>query len=122
MKKTFLLSLLCINILSACKTSKNKTATTNPATKEDFTIPNVFTPNGDGNNDRACFLSTQKEVNAQIQIYNRWGEKLWESEKSSDCWNGLNAKTKQEYEQGVYFVKIESDGALLLVGNITLIR
>lgn len=123
MKKALFLSLLFIAILSACKTSKTNTASGGtPATKEDVIIPTVFTPNGDGENDFACFLSIKKEVKAQIQIFNRWGEKLWESENIKDCWDGLNTKTKQAYESGVYFVIIESNGVLLLTGSLTLIR
>lgn len=121
MKKTFLLSLLCIGILSACKTSKTVNSD-EIISIDDVTIPSVFTPNGDGNNDIACFSSTQKKVKAKVQIFNRWGNVLWETENITECWDGQNAKTKEAYESGVYFVKIEANGMALKTGNITLIR
>ena len=123
MKKILVLISLCIGILSACKTSKTTNSDdTNTATNDDFTIPNSFTPNGDGSNDVACFSSAQKKVKTKIQVFNRWGNVLWETENSNDCWDGLDAKTKQAYENGVYFVKIEANGVVVKKGNITLIR
>ncbi len=52
-----------------------------------FTIPNAFTPNGDGVNDRICFNSDEL-VEFSIAIFNRWGEKVYESTDPSECWDG----------------------------------
>ena len=52
-----------------------------------FTIPNAFTPNGDGQNDRLCF-NPQDIVEFHIAIFNRWGERVYESDDITQCWDG----------------------------------
>lgn len=52
-----------------------------------FVVPNAFTPNGDGYNDRLCF-NTEEIVEFSIAIFNRWGEKVYESSDPNECWDG----------------------------------
>jgi gliding motility-associated-like protein len=50
-------------------------------------IPNTFTPNGDGHNDE--FVVTIASLrNYHIQIYNRWGEMVFESKNIGNNWKG----------------------------------
>ena len=46
----------------------------------DVYIPNIFSPNGDGENDEFTIFADQKAVvNIHyLQVYSRWGELLWE--------------------------------------------
>lgn len=55
--------------------------------KGDFTlwIPNAFTPNDDGMNDR--FPENEMKFGTEISIYSRWGELIWQSD-GYDTWNG----------------------------------
>jgi gliding motility-associated-like protein len=48
----------------------------------DVYIPNVFSPNGDGENDRFTVYADLKGVSKihYLQVYSRWGELLWERE------------------------------------------
>ena len=52
-----------------------------------FYIPNTFTPNGDHHNDgfrgRGVGIVTYK-----LQIFDRWGNFIWESEDIDEYWNG----------------------------------
>jgi gliding motility-associated-like protein len=51
-------------------------------------IPNVFTPNGDGINDLFTIKSTGiKEIS--LQIFNRWGQKLYEFTGVKAAWDGM---------------------------------
>lgn len=66
-------------------------------------IPNVFTPNGDNNNDK--FLPMEDGWNGvnnhHIDIFNRWGEKVWESDDFESGWDG---KRNGNYvSDGTYF-------------------
>ncbi len=71
-------------------------------------IPNWMTPNGDGNFD--CFIVKigNKEVGSAFDecfyliIYNRWGRQVFETTKSSDCWDG-KINGKRDEDEGVYF-------------------
>lgn len=90
-------------------------------------IPNGFSPNGDGNGD--YFLPRQflsggvKEFD--MQIFNRWGEKVFET-KSIDGkgWDGnLNGK-QQPVGVYVYLINVafEDGAAENYKGNVTLLR
>ena len=88
-----------------------------------FVIPNAFTPNADGVNDRICFNSDEL-VEFHIAIFNRWGEKVYESDDPSQCWDGTYRG--HQCLPGVYtytchircHAEIEND----FKGDITLIK
>jgi gliding motility-associated-like protein len=50
-------------------------------------IPNVFTPNKDGIND-LWGLSKAFVKDYHLQVYNRWGEKVWDTTNKHDAWDG----------------------------------
>jgi gliding motility-associated-like protein len=53
-----------------------------------FTIPNAFTPNKDGKNDRLTVrVKGYIELN-YFKIYNRWGQIIFETKKLNDGWDG----------------------------------
>jgi len=88
-----------------------------------FTIPNAFTPNGDGQNDRICF-NQENIVEFHIAIFNRWGEKVYESDDPSQCWDGTYRS--QMCLPGVYtytcHIRCHADAENDFKGDITLIR
>lgn len=68
-------------------------------------IPNLITPNGDGQNDTFTPMIWSGVKNHHIEIFNRWGEKVWESENFESGWDG---KYKGKYvAEGTYFWIIE---------------
>lgn len=59
--------------------------------KEDFYfyIPNSFTPNGNGNNDKFIPITIYDMVeNYRIDIFNRWGQELYSSTDITEGWDG----------------------------------
>jgi gliding motility-associated-like protein len=65
-----------------------------------FVVPNVFTPNGDGYND---YLDVQQNNTEQyhLELYNRWGEKIFETSDPSVKWDGT--RNSDAVPDGVYF-------------------
>lgn len=53
-------------------------------------VPNIFTPNGDGRNDEFKVTGNGVKTYA-ITIYNRWGEKVYESTDIESSWTGQGA-------------------------------
>jgi len=52
-------------------------------------IPNVFSPNGDGINDEWVIGELDNYPDARLEVYNRYGQKVWENRKGSLIrWNG----------------------------------
>jgi len=63
----------------------------------DLTIPNVFTPNFDGVNDKFEILNLE-HYSASIVIFNRWGRKVFEhSDYYNNWWDGGNAPAGTYY-------------------------
>jgi gliding motility-associated-like protein len=71
-------------------------------------IPNVFTPNGDGAND--VFSIKAKGVkDISLQIFNRWGQKMYEFTGPKAAWDGLTPQGA-EVPTGTYFYFIKAEG------------
>lgn len=84
-------------------------------------IPNAFSPNGDGINDRWAIKYLETYVNATVQIYNRYGQKVYNSGQYLEPWNGTHQG--KDMPVGVYYYIIEpNNGRKRIVGSITLLR
>ena len=67
-----------------------------------YTLPNAFTPNGDGSNDLYtpypyCFIES-----IELLVFNRWGQLVFQTKDPNINWNGENLKGK-DLPSGTYF-------------------
>ena len=53
--------------------------------------PNAFSPNGDGNNDTWAPIDFGSTESVHIQIYDRWGELVFETTDINKGWDGTFA-------------------------------
>lgn len=84
-------------------------------------LPNAFTPNGDGLNDKFEILGNLKCIdNFSLQIYTRWGEKVFETNDMNVLWEG-KTKSGKELPEGSY-VYIFKSKDIDLTGNVKLVR
>jgi gliding motility-associated-like protein len=84
-------------------------------------IPNIITADSDGINDTLNLnLWFDKCLEYRIQIYNRWGNQVYEFTNDSVPFTGVDA-TGKELVAGIYFYKVSS-GSDIRHGHITLIR
>jgi gliding motility-associated-like protein len=68
-------------------------------------IPNAFTPNNTGPSVNNTFKPiTGSYLKAQFSIYNRWGEKLFETNNLTNGWDGKS--NGQDCEEGTYLYKL----------------
>jgi len=51
-------------------------------------IPNVFSPNGDGINDTWEIAGLRGATNCSVQIFNRWGQQVYNSHEYNVPWDG----------------------------------
>ena len=63
----------------------------------EITIPNVFTPNGDGANDTFYIENLDAHPNSHVMIFNRWGNLIYEDANYQNNW------TAPGVSDGVYF-------------------
>ncbi len=85
-------------------------------------IPNAFSPNGDGANDRWVIPSLSDYQHADVQIYNRWGQLVFHSTGYNNPWDGtMNGRPLQA---GAYFYIISpnDNGYNKLSGSVMLLR
>jgi gliding motility-associated-like protein len=90
-------------------------------------VPNTLTINGDNINDVFLPIFSNVDImkNYQMEIYNRWGQLVWETDIVSEGWNG-RYKDNKDVQLGVYTWKIrytDNKGETrVLVGHVTTLR
>lgn len=70
-------------------------------------VPNVITVNGDGANDTWAIENIELYPNAEILIYNRWGNLVWKSTGYPKQWDGTNFRNGEVLPDGTYFYVID---------------
>ena len=87
-------------------------------------VPNAFSPNGDGLNDQFNILLFGEIQELEIMIFNRWGEKVFESNNLNNWWDGRYKNMDQPV--GVYayvlYIRDINQKVYQKKGNITLLR
>ena len=86
-------------------------------------IPNTFTPNGDGRNDRFQVYG-KGIISLDLQIFSQWGEKVFASKDVTGGWDGTFKGEAQPVGVYVYMVNVVlRDGSKVSrKGTINLIR
>ena len=77
-----------------------------PTINDAMFIPNAFSPNGDGYND-VWEVFTNTAINYfEVSIYNRWGEKVYESNNQTQGWDGRYKGELQTPQNFVYTLNV----------------
>jgi len=83
---------------------------TTPPFPDTVVVPNFITPNGDGVNDGFIIQNVDDyEDLSQLSVYNRWGDRVWQSDylyDNSNPWRGTNMNGAK-LADGVYFYTLE---------------
>jgi gliding motility-associated-like protein/uncharacterized repeat protein (TIGR01451 family) len=61
-----------------------------PVTTPELFIPDVFSPNNDGVNDRWIIRGLDRYPNNKVVIINRWGNRVFEAAPYNNDWDGTN--------------------------------
>lgn len=87
-------------------------------------LPSMFTPNGDGLNDRFRPIYAGYPQIKSFKIFNRYGQEVFTSRSAEDSWDGTFAG--QALEIGVYFWILEAKDRrgndIVRKGDVTLLR
>ena len=84
--------------------------------EKEITIPNVFSPNGDGIND---FFNFEFPF-TKVLIFNRWGIEVFKTTKPNIFWDG-RATNGNEAVDGTYYYIIETQNSIFK-GFVQLLR
>ena len=91
-------------------------------------VPNAFSPNNDGVNDAFYALSESFTCWEwwQLQVYNRWGDLIWQSNDPDEYWYGQVKNGNHFVADGVYVWVLQAQGydalTLDLQGSVTVFR
>jgi len=92
------------------------------STHQNISIPNAFTPDGDGHNDYWLIGGSEQYPNITVKIYDRWGIQVFESERGYyKPWDGTSNGKQLPTDVYYYIIKL-GDGSKEIIGSITLIR
>ena len=88
----------------------------------EFFIPTAFSPNNDGAND-VLYVMGNCILNMDFTIFDRWGEKVFESSDPSQGWDGTLRGKKLDAGVFVYYFYASINGIEVKKhGNITLVK
>ncbi|MEZ4880608.1 MAG: PKD domain-containing protein [Chitinophagales bacterium] len=71
----------------------------------DVAIPNAFSPNLDGVNDYFNLINSGSVETFKLQVFNRWGELLFETDSYNKPWDGTYKNQDVPVDSYVYIVK-----------------
>ncbi|MEO9210203.1 MAG: gliding motility-associated C-terminal domain-containing protein, partial [Ginsengibacter sp.] len=84
-------------------------------------VPNAFTPNGDGVNDTWQIKYLDSYPNAEVSIFNRYGQQVYQAIGYSKPWDGTYQG--KPLPMGTYYYIINpKNGRAAMNGSVTLIR
>jgi gliding motility-associated-like protein len=86
-----------------------------------FFIPSVFTPNNDGFNDTWFIEGMWQYPNCVVKVFNRWGQKLFESKGYSTPWDGTAEGNDCPVADYYYIIDLQNN-TRVLTGTITIKR
>ncbi len=84
-----------------------------------FFIPSVFTPNGDGKNDKFTILGINQFPGSELIIYNRWGNVVYQSKDYKNDWDGRGLN------EGTYYYTLNlktTTGSQRMAGWVEILR
>jgi gliding motility-associated-like protein len=87
-------------------------------------VPTAFSPNNDDINDCFGIISPPQLTNYRMTIYDRWGEKVFETTNPFECWDGTFKGTDAATDSYVYLISFKCyNGAdLSKKGTVTLLK
>jgi gliding motility-associated-like protein len=91
---------------------------------KDVMFPSGFTPNGDGRNDILSPLGIRNVKTMTIQIWNRWGQQVFNSSDPTKGWDGNFQGSPAQTGVYAYLVSYTTTAneEKVIKGNVTLIR
>jgi gliding motility-associated-like protein len=92
--------------------------------KIDVEVPNAFTPNGDNQNDIFLLRGSGLDAVQSIEIFNRWGERVFYSNDPLVGWDGRYLGNMQQVETYTYQIQLKNKNSKkvrTVRGNLLLI-
>jgi gliding motility-associated-like protein len=84
-------------------------------------VPNAFSPNGDGINDRWVLSNLAEYPNATVEVFNRYGQRVYYSVGYNTPWDGTWKEKLLPLATYYYIIKLKN-GFAPLTGYVTILQ
>lgn len=82
----------------------------------EIVVPNVFSPNGDNQNDALEFTGVEYYPGSSLKVFNRWGQMIYQSSSYQNNWRAPGVP------EGTYFFVLKLPDGKDYSGHVTLLR
>jgi len=90
-------------------------------TVNDFLVPTVITPNGDGKNDYFNVSGIERFADSELVVLNRWGDEVYRVSPYHNAWDGVN-QNGVELSEDTYYVILKITDDDIRKGFLMIIR
>jgi gliding motility-associated-like protein len=113
--------LYSVEVTNACGVARDSILISSKSCEVFF--PNVFTPNGDIKNDFFKILNATNLLEYKLAIYNRWGEKVFETNNYTTGWDGNYKGSACQVGSYVWYCNFIKEGRQKnMKGSVLLLR
>lgn len=85
-------------------------------------IPNTFTPNGDQYNDTWVIGNIDLYPNAEVHIFNKWGNELYSTSGTYTPWDGIENGNPLPSDVYYYIILLNNGDDNKYTGNVIIVR
>jgi gliding motility-associated-like protein len=85
-------------------------------------IPSGITPNGDGKNDSWILSGIELFPDCMVELYNRWGEMIFQSPGYSTNWDGTYKGKPLPVGTYYYIIDLHDPTIPVYTGSVTIMR
>jgi gliding motility-associated-like protein len=87
-------------------------------------VPDYFTPNNDGKNDKLYPFLVGVTKLTRFRIWNRWGQLVFQTQKAEEGWDGYYQGVRQPMETYLWMAEgLDIDGKIIYAnGSVVLVR
>jgi gliding motility-associated-like protein len=92
---------------------------------DDIFIPSAFSPNGDGRNDEFRIVTAAGFELIQLEVYDRWGNKVWATRDATKGWDGRYKSVDMDIDTYYYIFRyncLATGEKMMKKGDVELIR
>ncbi|WP_020536543.1 lectin-like domain-containing protein [Lewinella cohaerens] len=88
-----------------------------------YSVPNIFSPNGDGDNDVFGLFTKANIDTYNCKVFNRWGKVVFETNTVAQFWDGTFNNNQVPSESYLYMINFQiGDRQFEEQGSLTLVR
>ena len=112
---------ITVEVIDENQCQENESYTLVAENEECVAVFEIITPNNDGFNDTWVITGLELYPNATVQVYDRWGRRVYYSEGYPKPWDGTHDGKVLPMDSYHYIINLNNDQDPI-IGNITIVK